>query len=63
MITGSDQQTEIEGTMLQPGNDLESAIVITLDPGQYTAIMTGKESNHLQRGWEWHHAGDVPQLN
>jgi hypothetical protein len=28
--------------MLQPGNDLESAIVITLDPGSYTAIMTGK---------------------
>jgi hypothetical protein len=38
----SDQQAEIEGTMLEPGNDLESAILITLDPGQYTAIVSGK---------------------
>ena len=32
----------IEATGLQPGNDLESAIVATLDPGAYTAIVTGK---------------------
>ncbi|MEY2509691.1 MAG: hypothetical protein QOE26_454 [Verrucomicrobiota bacterium] len=38
----SDQQTEIEATGLAPTNDLESAIVRTLDPGSYTAILRGK---------------------
>jgi sugar lactone lactonase YvrE len=36
------QQTEIEATHAAPSNDLESAILITLDPGQYTAIVRGK---------------------
>ena len=36
-----DQQTEIEGTGLQPTNDLESAILATLAPGAYTAIVAG----------------------
>jgi uncharacterized repeat protein (TIGR03803 family) len=36
------QQSEIEATSLQPGNDLESAIFETLAPGAYTAIVTGK---------------------
>jgi plastocyanin len=36
------QQSEIEATKLQPGNDLESAIFETLAPGAYTAIVTGK---------------------
>jgi len=36
------QQPEIEATGLQPNNDLESAIVATLDPGPHTAIVTGK---------------------
>jgi uncharacterized delta-60 repeat protein len=35
------QQTEIEATGLAPTNDLESAIVATLDPGAYTAIVSG----------------------
>jgi hypothetical protein len=38
----SDQQAEIEATGLAPTNDLESAIVRTLDPGSYTAILRGK---------------------
>ncbi len=36
------QQTEIEATGLQPSEDLESAIVATLAPGAYTAIVSGK---------------------
>jgi hypothetical protein len=38
------QEAEIEATGLQPSNDLESAIVATLDPGPYTAIVSGKNS-------------------
>ncbi len=38
----STQKSEIEATSLQPHNDLESAIVATLDPGNYTAIVSGK---------------------
>jgi hypothetical protein len=36
------QQAEIEATGLQPSDDLESAIVETLTPGLYTAIVAGK---------------------
>jgi hypothetical protein len=35
------QRAEIEGTGLPPANDLESAIVTTLAPGAYTAILRG----------------------
>jgi hypothetical protein len=35
------QQDEIKATGLAPGNDLESAIVATLAPGNYTAILSG----------------------
>jgi hypothetical protein len=38
----SDQQAEVEATGAQPSNELESAIVRTLDPGSYTAILRGK---------------------
>ena len=37
-----DQRTEIEATGLQPSDDRESAIVTTLVPGNYTALLTGK---------------------
>jgi hypothetical protein len=37
------QQAAIEATGLAPANDLESAIVATLSPGTYTAIMSGKD--------------------
>jgi outer membrane biosynthesis protein TonB len=36
------QQTEIEATGIPPQNDLEAAIVATLPPGSYTAILRGK---------------------
>jgi hypothetical protein len=37
----SDQQAEIEATGIPPGNDAESAIVRTLPPGAYTAVLKG----------------------
>jgi hypothetical protein len=38
---GSSQQAEIEATTIPPTNDLESAILSTLAPGSYTAIVRG----------------------
>jgi hypothetical protein len=38
------QETEIQGTGLPPTNNLESAIVATLVPGPYTAIVRGNGS-------------------
>ena len=35
------QQAEIMATGLQPTNDLESALVITLQPGNYTGLLRG----------------------
>jgi hypothetical protein len=37
-----DQRSEIEGTFFEPGDDRESVIIRTLDPGDYTALLTGK---------------------
>ena len=37
-------QAEIEATQLQPKNDLESALVRTLTPGAYTAVVRGTNS-------------------
>lgn len=36
------QQTDISATGLAPTNDLEAAIVSTLDPGSYTVILSGQ---------------------
>ena len=36
------QEAEIVATTVPPSNDLESAIVATLDPGTYTAIVSGR---------------------
>jgi len=38
------EETEIEATGLQPTNDLESAIVASLDPGEYTVILRGQNN-------------------
>src|SRR4029077_12987302 len=35
-------QAEIEATTIPPTNNLESAILATLNPGAYTAILAGK---------------------
>ncbi len=37
----SDQQSEIEATGVPPSDDLESALVETLSPGNYTATVRG----------------------
>ncbi len=37
-----EHQSEVEATTIPPLNDLESAIVTTLNPGAYTAILAGK---------------------
>jgi glucose/arabinose dehydrogenase len=47
LITSNDnwretQKTEIVNSQLAPTNDLESAIIQTLQPGAYTAILKGK---------------------
>jgi len=39
----TDHQAEVEATGLAPTNDLESAIVRTLEPGSYTAILRGND--------------------
>ena len=40
---GSDQQAQVEATGHAPTNDLEAAILVTLNPGTYTAILAGKD--------------------
>jgi hypothetical protein len=37
-----ENQAAVEATTIPPSNDLESAIVATLNPGAYTAILSGK---------------------
>jgi hypothetical protein len=38
----SDQEADIIATGLKPSNDSESAIIATLTPGAYTAIVRGQ---------------------
>jgi uncharacterized repeat protein (TIGR03803 family) len=38
-----EHQAEVEATTIPPTNDLESAIVTTLNPGAYTAVLAGKD--------------------
>ena len=49
LITNNDnwkdtQRVDIEASGVAPQNDLESAIVATLQPGNYTVVVTGKNS-------------------
>ncbi len=37
------QQTEIEATGIAPSDDAESAVLVGLMPGNYTAIVRGKD--------------------
>ena len=39
------QAAEIQATSLQPSDDNESAVVATLRPGNYTAIIRGKNNS------------------
>jgi uncharacterized delta-60 repeat protein len=38
------QQPQIQATTLAPSNDFESAILVTLSPGAYTAFLQGKDA-------------------
>lgn len=40
---GTSQQGDIEGTTIPPTNDSESAILMALSPGAYTAILAGRD--------------------
>ena len=40
--TGESQESEVRATQLAPTDDRESAIVTTLEPGEYTAVIEGK---------------------
>jgi hypothetical protein len=40
--TNLSQETELRATTLPPGNDFESAIVISLPPGPHTVIVSGR---------------------
>ena len=55
------QQAEIETSGFQPQNDLESAIISTLDPGNYTAVVSGKDGGTgvgLVEGYDLDQAAD-----
>ena len=39
---GTSQEAEIQSTTIPPTNEFESAIVVTLNPGSYTATLSGK---------------------
>ena len=41
---GSSQEAEVAATGLQPGDDRESVLVQTVPPGNYTAIVRGKNN-------------------
>jgi hypothetical protein len=43
-VDGTSQEAEIEATMTAPTNDAESAILVTLTHGLYTAIVSGKNN-------------------
>jgi plastocyanin len=55
------QQAEIETSGFQPQNDLESAIISTLDPGSYTAVVIGQDGGTgvgLVEGYDLDQAAD-----
>ena len=39
-----ENQSQVEATTIPPTNDFESAIVTTLNPGAYTAVLAGKDN-------------------
>ena len=43
--SGGSQQAELEATTIPPTDDRESALVRTLTPGNYTAIVRGKNNS------------------
>ncbi|MGZ5004379.1 MAG: hypothetical protein ACXWG7_02415, partial [Chthoniobacterales bacterium] len=43
-VITSDQSSQIQSNILKPGNALESAMIVTLQPGNYTVIVRGVSS-------------------
>lgn len=43
----TNQRTQIEATNIPPTDDAESAIVLDLSPGLYTAIVAGKGTSGI----------------
>jgi len=61
----SSQQTAIIGTGLQPRNDKEAALLVTLNPGHYTAIVRGANGVTgigLIEGYDLDAAGSTTKL-
>jgi len=71
LITSNDnwketQESEIDATGLAPQGDLEPAIIATLDPDAYTAIMSGKDGTSgvgLVEGYDLDQAADSQLAN
>ena len=42
--TNQSQEAEVRAAALAPTNDLESAIITSLVPGRYTAVVRGKNN-------------------
>jgi plastocyanin len=71
LITSNDnwrstQEAEIIASAVAPTNDLESAIVSTLTPGNYTAVMNGKNGGTgvgLVEGYDLDQAADSQLAN
>ena len=71
LITSNDnwketQQAEIEAAGFAPQDDLESAIIATLDPGAYTAIVRGQNGSSgvgLVEGYDLDQPADAQLAN
>jgi hypothetical protein len=60
------QEAEIQATGIPPTNDLEPAIIATLAPGAYTAILTGKAQTSgvaLVEVYDLNHSADSKLAN
>ena len=64
--TGNSQQASIEATTIPPTNGLESALVRTLAPGTYTAVLRGKSDSTgigLVEVYDLDQSGDAEMAN
>jgi hypothetical protein len=50
---GSIQQAEIEATTIPPPDESESALVASLSPGNYTAIIRGRITPPVLAWWKY----------
>jgi hypothetical protein len=45
--SGQSQEADIQGTGIPPNDDRESAILVDVGPGSYTAILAGKNGTGI----------------